>query len=216
MFAGALLIAVYALGYLILGDRIYPPNLADSFRARPWGIYTHAFAAMFALGLGAFQFRAGLRERRPRVHRVIGRIYVPAALLTGASGLYMAAYSHSGMITHLGFGFLGAAVLATTSVAFIRIRALNIVAHREWMIRSYALIFAAVMLRVLLPLLIIAYKGDFDPAYRWVAWLCWVPNVLWAEWYIRRSRESNAVPGPSRRPALVTPANAPRARRART
>ncbi len=56
------------------------------------------------------------------------------------------------------------------------------------MIRSYALIFAAVMLRILLPLLIIGHNGNFEPAYRWVSWLCWVPNAIWAEWYIHRSR----------------------------
>ena len=192
MFTGALLISVYALGYLVLGDRLYPPNLADSFRARPWGIYTHAFAAMFALGMGAFQFRGGLRARRPRLHRIMGRIYVPAAVLTGATGLYMAPYSAAGMAAHLGFGVLGAAVIFTTSLAFIRIRARDIRSHREWMIRSYALIFAAVTLRILLPLLIIGHAGDFDPAYRWVAWLCWVPNALWAEWYVRRSRPAMA------------------------
>jgi uncharacterized membrane protein len=192
VFIGALLIALYALGYLVLGDRLYPPNLADSFRARPWGIYTHAFAAMFALGLGAFQFRIELRATRPRLHRITGRIYVPAAILTGATGIYMAAYSYGGPITHMGFGLLGAGVILTTLVAFARIRALDTVTHREWMIRSYALIFAAVTLRILLPLLVIAYQGNFDPAYRWVAWLCWVPNAVWAEWYVRRTRGSVA------------------------
>lgn len=205
VFAGALLISVYALGYVVLGDRLYPPNLADSFRARPWGIYTHAFAAMLALGVGAFQFRTGLRARRPRLHRVLGRIYVPAAIVTGASGLYMAAYSYGGTITHLGFGLLGAGVILTTSIGFARIRARDTATHREWMIRSYALIFAAVTLRILLPLLIIAYAGNFDPAYRWVSWLSWVPNIIWAEWYIARMR---------RRP--VRPASAPPAPPERT
>ena len=194
MFTGALLISIYALGYVLVGDRLYPPNLADSFRARPWGIYTHAFAAMFALGLGAFQFRTGLRARRPAVHRIMGRVYVPAAIATGATGLYMAAYSYGGMVTHIGFGTLGVAVIVTTALAFARIRGGDVAGHREWMIRSYALIFAAVTLRVLLPLLITAYAGDFDPAYRWVAWLCWVPNAFWAEWYIRRSRHALAGP----------------------
>lgn len=32
----------YALAYVILGERVYPPNLAASFLARPWGIYPHA------------------------------------------------------------------------------------------------------------------------------------------------------------------------------
>jgi hypothetical protein len=53
------------------------------------------------------------------------------------------------------------------------------------MLVSYSLIFAAVTLRIELPLLIIAF-GDFTPAYRVVAWLSWVPNLLWAAWYARR------------------------------
>jgi predicted permease len=65
-------------------------------------------------------------------------------------------------------------------------RAREIPVHRQWMLRSYALIFAAVTLRIELPLLVMAF-GDFTPAYRVVSWLCWVPNLLWAEWYIRRT-----------------------------
>ena len=53
--------------------------------------------------------------------------------------------------------------------------------HREWVLRNYALIFGAVTLRIWLPILIIAYQGEFLPAYRWVAWLAWVPNLLWVE-----------------------------------
>ncbi|MBX7126969.1 MAG: DUF2306 domain-containing protein, partial [Cyclobacteriaceae bacterium] len=60
-----------------------------------------------------------------------------------------------------------------------------IVRHREAMIYSYAACFAAVMLRVWLPVLSIAL-GAFDPAYRIVAWLCWVPNMLVAIWLVRR------------------------------
>ena len=54
------------------------------------------------------------------------------------------------------------------------------------MLRSYGLIFAAVTLRIWLPLLIIAHEGQFLPAYRWVAWVSWVPNLLFVEWVIRR------------------------------
>jgi hypothetical protein len=43
-----------------------------------------------------------------------------------------------------------------------------------------------VTLRIELPLLAMAF-GDFLPGYRAVAWLCWVPNALWAEWYVRRT-----------------------------
>jgi hypothetical protein len=65
----------------------------------------------------------------------------------------------------------------------------DIPTHRAWMVRSYALIYAAVTLRIALPLLVIAF-GDFLPAYRAVAWLSWVPNLLWAEWHVRRRAPS--------------------------
>jgi hypothetical protein len=61
------------------------------------------------------------------------------------------------------------------------------------MLRSYALIFAAVTLRIWLPLLIMAYGGQFLPAYRWVAWISWVPNALFAEWTIRRGWKPRAL-----------------------
>lgn len=47
--------------------------------------------------------------------------------------------------------------------------------------------FAAVTLRLYLPLLFLAGL-DFTEAYRIVSWVCWVPNLLVIEWWIRRQR----------------------------
>jgi hypothetical protein len=52
------------------------------------------------------------------------------------------------------------------------------------MIRSFALTFAAVTLRLYLPASQIAGM-PFPAAYSAIAWLCWVPNLLVAEWFIR-------------------------------
>ena len=194
MLALSLGIAGYALAYVVRGEKMFFGEVGAGFRERPWGIWAHAFVAMFALALGPWQFRAALRQRRLRLHRTMGKIYVVAALSTGLTGLYMAVHSFGGLTTHLGFGLLAAGVLVTTSIAYLRIRKRDTVAHREWMIRSFALIFAAVTLRILLPLLIAAYQGSFPPAYLWVSWLCWIPNVIWAEWYIRRTRARRQVP----------------------
>lgn len=183
----ALLIALYALVYVIVGERMFPPQLSDSFRARPWGIYPHAFFGSVALALGTVQFRRRLVTARPRIHRVIGTIYIAAAALTGIAGLYMSFYAFGGIVTGLGFGVLAVLLLTTTGVAYVRIRRGDVVAHREWMIRSYALIFAAVTLRIELPILI-GLLGAFRPAYMTIAWLSWVPNLLWATLYIRYSR----------------------------
>jgi uncharacterized membrane protein len=182
----AALIALYALAYVVVGPPMYPPNLAASFRARPWGIYPHALFGALALGLGAAQFHPALVRRRRALHRALGKVYVGACLLVGAAGLYMAWYAYGGPASRAGFGALAVLLLGTTWAAFAAARRRDIATHRAWMLRSYALIFAAVTLRIELPLLIVAFGGDFDPAYRVVAWLCWVPNLLWAELWLRR------------------------------
>ena len=176
----------YAMAYVVVGAPMYPSNLADSFLARPWGIYPHVLFGSIALGLGALQFNRWILIRYRPLHRALGTIYVASSLVVGIAGLYMSFYSFGGVVTHLGFGVLAVLLLATTARAYTAARARTIALHRQWMLRSYALLFAAVMLRIELPLLIMAF-GEFTPAYQVVSWLCWVPNILWAEWYIRRT-----------------------------
>ena len=51
------------------------------------------------------------------------------------------------------------------------------------MIRSYALTLAAVTLRIYIPIGQLAGFA-YEPAYQTIAWLCWVPNLVIAEWVI--------------------------------
>ena len=182
----ALPIALYAFAYVTIGQRMYPPMLVDSFLARPWGINPHALFGGIALLTGVLQFHRGIRRHLP-VHRILGRIYVISCLVIGTAGIYMAVYSFGGWITHLGFGTLGVLLLLTTLAGYLAIRRHDVERHRDWMIRSYALIFAAVTLRIELPLLIASF-GDFTPAYLVVSWLCWVPNAIVGEALVRRIR----------------------------
>jgi tetratricopeptide (TPR) repeat protein len=186
----SLAIAGYAARYVIVGPAAVVPNLRESFSARPWGIYPHAFFGSIALALGPFQFHRGLLVRRHALHRRLGTVYVGAAFLVGLVGFYMAFYSLGGRTTHLGFGLLGAGLMLATSMAYLEIRRNRISSHREWMIRSFALLFSAVTLRIELPLLIGAFGGQFLVPYQIVSWLCWVPNILWATWFIHRSRSA--------------------------
>jgi uncharacterized membrane protein len=187
----AAVVTLYALAYVIVGPAMYPSQLADSFRARPWGIYPHALFGAVAMLSGPLQFRRDLLRRRRSLHRTLGTIYLVSCLFIGSAGLYMAGYSFGGWITHLGFGILAVLLLTSSALAYAAIRRQEILRHRAWMVRSYALIFAAVTLRLELPILIAAL-GGFATAYAIVSWLCWVPNLAWAEWYVRRSSAGEA------------------------
>jgi hypothetical protein len=60
------------------------------------------------------------------------------------------------------------------------------------MTRNFALTFAAVMLRLYLPIAVAA-GADFELAYAIIAWLCWVPNLLVADWLLNGTQ----VPRPA-------------------
>jgi uncharacterized membrane protein len=160
-----------------------------------WNVafYQHIFFGGIALLIGWLQFSATFRQRYLNIHRLIGKIYVAACLLSGSAALYLAIHATGGWIATLGFAMLGVAWIFSTTKAFLSIRQKQISKHQVWMIRSYALTWAAVMLRIYLPLSQIA-QIEFIEAYRVIAWLCWVPNLLVAEWIIKRLKVFQFTP----------------------
>ncbi len=177
-------VAGYALSFTLRGIDAFGVELLASFYRRPWAIWFHMVFGAVALVTGALNFRHSLRRRRPAVHRKLGEWYVLACLLSASAGLLLAFFAYGGIANRLGFAGLAIATLTTTALAYRAARARRFSEHRAWMIRSYAMILAAVTLRVQLPLLAISLKG-FVPAYAIVAWSCWVPNLLIAEWIVR-------------------------------
>jgi len=177
--------AVLMYGFQPLGKFVLP-DMAANFRAHAVGIYTHVFAAAVALLLGPFQFHERLRRRWPRAHRISGRIYLGVGVgIGGLAGLYMATFAYGGIGAKLGFAALATAWLHSGFRAYRAIRLGDVASHRRWMVRNFALTLAAVTLRILLPVSGIA-GIPFDTAYPAIAWLCWVPNLLLAEWILVR------------------------------
>ena len=84
-----------------------------------------------------------------------------------------------------GFAGLALAWLYTGLRAYLAIRGGEIGEHRKWMVRNFSLTFAAVMLRLYLPLSMLA-GVEFIVAYAIIAWLCWIPNLVYAEWKFNR------------------------------
>ncbi len=169
-----------------LGFQIHE-ELQKTFAAHPIGLYFHIVPSLLAMILGPFQFHKGLRDRHLKLHRWLGRFYLLGVLFGGLGGLYMSIFSFAGPAARLGFGILAVAWLFTAYKALTDIRQGRIDTHREWMIRNYALTFAAVTLRIYTRSFI--GMGYLAPDFHHInAWLCWVPNIIVAEWIIRRGR----------------------------
>jgi hypothetical protein len=184
-------IAAYAAGLLV-----YPP-MRSSFvltllAERPVATLGHFGGSALALAIGGFQLHPGLRRRFGAVHRWMGRLYLVGVALGGAAGLWMALFANGGLAGRLGFALLALSWLTCTARGYASIRARELQAHRRWMIRSYALTFAAVTLRLYIPAGQVAGIA-FESAYPVIAWLCWVPNLLVAEWLARGGAATSAA-----------------------
>lgn len=182
----AAIIALYALAQT-LAPGLRVPFVRDLFARTPLTVLAHMGAAGVALATGAFQVNTRLRNRYLSVHRWTGRVYIVAVLIGGASGFALALRSSGGLVAHVGFGLLAIGWLSSTAMAYRRILAGDIERHRRWMLRSYGFAFAAVTLRIYLPLSL-AGGIAFDDAYPVIAWLAWVPNVLVVEWALLARR----------------------------
>lgn len=152
-----------------------------------WNIafYTHIWLGGFALLIGWLQFVKRIRIKYVTIHKTIGKGYVISVLGSGFASLYIAHFATGGIIPAIGFICLGVIWLFTTIKAYVSIRNKQIQQHQKYMIFSYAACFAAVTLRIWLPLLT-SLLGEFIVAYKIVAWLCWVPNIIVAYIITRR------------------------------
>ena len=149
------------------------------------GFYGHILLGELALLVGWVQFSKKLRNTNLKRHRTIGKIYVVAALISGVCGFFIAFYANGGLITTIGFMCLAIIWLFSTLKAYFAVRKGDLQLHQGMMIYSYAACFAAVTLRIWLPLLSLVFQ-DFTIAYRIVAWLCWVPNIIVAFFWIKK------------------------------
>lgn len=175
-------VAVYSARYLL-----HPPQTPAEALGNPLGVpwlVIHVAGAMTALLLGSLQFVPGLRSGGAKAHRWIGRTYVLGCLVGGAAGLVLAPGCSAGPIASAGFGSLAVIWIAVTLLGWRAAVQRRFDAHRRWMIRSWALTLAAVTLRLYLPLVMVL-DLPFLPWYRAIAFLCWVPNLVLAEVWLR-------------------------------
>jgi uncharacterized membrane protein len=181
-------VAVFSYRYVV-NLRFVPPNVAANRYYTPW-IFIHASAAATALLLGPLQLLDVVRGRWPKIHRGTGWAYIMSSLVGGLSGFILAPGVSTGPLW-----------VFVTIQGLRAARARDFPGHRRWMIRSFALTFSAVTLRLYIVLSQILGL-DFGIAYRAIAWLAWMPNALFAEWFLRRGSSALKKPRIRRAPRM--------------
>jgi uncharacterized membrane protein len=195
----AIVIGLYPLIYYLMdmhSKGLLSQKPRELVNSNIWftAFYIHITFGGMALLTGWTQFSRRLREKYLGTHRLVGKIYVASVYLSSISGLFIAFFATGGIVNVLGFGILAILWFITITMAYTSILKRDIRQHENWMIRNYALTFAAVTLRIWLPLLSGFVFHDFIPAYRLVSWLCWVPNFIIAEIIVwKRSKKADHI-----------------------
>ena len=151
--------------------------------------YIHIAAGAICIGTALIQFSRYILKKSKAIHRYSGKIYVFVVLFLGApTGLYMSFFAKGSIWERSLFMFMAAFWFITTLYGFTTILKKNILAHKIWMMRSYAMAMTAVTFRVYH---IIFYLLDWDHLenYELSLWISVIGNMLFAEWIIyRKSR----------------------------
>src|ERR1700749_1129586 len=105
----------------------------------------HTLCGVIALLSGPIQFSSRFRQRHLKFHRVLGRVYAISVLVGAATGVALA----NGRPGLPGTSMQAAAWVICTAAAVITARNRQIIQHRQWMARSYAVTFTFVSSRVL-------------------------------------------------------------------
>lgn len=194
LFGGlSIAISFYPISYLIAEQ---PIRLLLSKSAELLGnhfyiicFYLHIIFGGIALLIGWLQFSNKLRIKYMNLHRIIGKTYVTSVLISGIPGFYIALEATGGLSPKLGFSLGAILWVVLTFLAFTTVKKGKIETHKQLMMYSYAGTFGAVTLRLWLPLLIFLF-GSFIEAYKIVAWLSWVPNMVVVYFLIRKQKRN--------------------------
>lgn len=164
-----LLVALSFLTVLVVDESfLLKPNDPEWTHIAPfrWLLLVHGLLGATALLIGPFQFSERLRTARPKLHRMMGRIYVGAVFISAPVATWIG-YHLEGpttapeQIAQGGFWFL------CTAMALICALRRSFQIHRMWMMRSYGFCLVFVFSRV----------PDAIPGFRWTDPV--LSNALW-------------------------------------
>jgi hypothetical protein len=154
----------------------------------------HILFSIFSLAAGLTQFSNYIIRQHKKLHRYVGYAYVIDVLvLAGPSGLIMGFYANGTVWAKTSFMILAAFWIIFTAIAYKKALDKDFVAHRNWMMRSYALTLSAITLRLLAMFLPRWFHMEAFFEYTLIAWLSWTFNLVIAELIIFSRRNTKLL-----------------------
>ena len=194
---GTLLMLTMIIDYSSFRTDIHFLQFKQDYLHISWwriAFYVHIFSSIFALAAGFTQFSNYIREKYIQLHRAVGKFYVFNVLIINfPAGMILAVYANGLFPGKMAFIILDCLWFYFTLRAYTAIRKGKIKEHEEFMIRSFALTFSAITLRTWKIVLSSTFQIEPLTLYMIQAWMGFVPNLLFAEWLIRRKRRMSSL-----------------------
>jgi uncharacterized membrane protein len=163
----------------------------DSLRLAsvPVAFFLHSLVGVLFGVLGPLQFVRALRLRFGTLHRLAGRVFVLAGTGVALSGLTLLLQVES-ITTGLldaARGVFGVALLAVLVLGVAAARAHDMLRHRTWMIRAYAIgMGTGPVALVMFPIYLITGEPPTGLASDIVVVGMWLLSIAVGEWVVRR------------------------------
>ena len=183
-----------AFGMLRMAAMTQSPPAADVFDVRyvqhMLVSFVHIVPGLLFLSLAPLQFSKRVRTRHIRFHRVLGRVLVSCALISGVFALVVGFRLpvFGGIATQSAVAFFGAIFLFSLVKSLWHIRRKEVRLHREWMIRTFALAMGVATIRVSVGLFLNLTGLGFEEVFGTSFWLGFSVNLLVAEVWINHTR----------------------------
>ena len=157
-------------------------------------VWSHLVVGFIVYAMAPFQFIPTIRKRWTKFHRWNGRVWLLCGGIAGFTGAFIGVvWPFTG---HQGFGLvqtsinaiIGPYTLFCLYKAYSCVRAKEFGAHREWMVRSFALMLGVATQRALMLILIPATGLGVEVMFASMMVLGMVINIAVAEMWIQLTR----------------------------
>lgn len=161
----------------------------------------HVLLAAIVIGGGPLQLIPQIRQHVPRFHRILGRSYLVAAMLSAVAGLYMTATRSpiGDWISKLGISIDGVLILVFGVMALRAALARDFTAHRRWAMRLFLAASAVWFFRIGLMAWVALTGGvgiDPDsftgPFLYFLGFAQYLLPLAMLEWYFRAQRSTGS------------------------
>lgn len=160
--------------------------------AVPAWLVVHIVSSLLFSIVGALQFVPALRRRGVLWHRHAGRLMVLSGLVSGVTALWMNQYvapgEHDGVLLYWFRVLFGVAMVAGIAIGYVAIRQRDILRHRAWMARAYAIGQGAGTQALLHIVWLIFFPMPQELGRAWLMGAGWFINLAVVEWAMRRPR----------------------------